>query len=475
MSVQIFLQGKFTGVEGFVTAGVSPESEPAESVLTGRCRWISLLSDVLPRAILAELGLAKILLGWSGGGGFFLVVPEENLAAAEEILKAAAAEAAAKSGNRVRLVWGWTENLGDWITVRKRLTESLFMALNTAAAPGSDFFEPHAAAESNEDAAAFAELAAALPDAKIAGWDPAAPATVALGAGKHQWPIGQGDDAISVMRHTAPKAEGPGSATASEMAAQAEGRHGWGVLRADVDGFAARLRRVQSVEDYVQISLLYRQFFAGELELLCAMRGYWQRVTVLYSGGDDFAVYGAWDALLELGREMQRLFQRFAEANLHELPGPEGKTISMALELAGEEETLPAVYERAGKGLEAAKTAGHDCVRLFGAAIEWRQMQHTGQLKDILLRMVREFGCSPQILSELGGFYRDKPVESARPDRPWRYHRRLGLMLGEHKDRELLRLQKALITDIVGKSPTHVKLRPVGRVAVEWAWRLLEA
>ena len=95
-----------------------------------------------------------------------------------------------------------------------------------------------------------------------------------------------------------------------------------------------RLRRVQTIEEYVQLSVMYKQFFAGELEVLCSMPEFWRKVTILYTGGDDFAVYGAWDALIPLAREMQRLFHRFSEENLKDFPGPEGKTISMAMALA---------------------------------------------------------------------------------------------------------------------------------------------
>ena len=73
MSVQIFLQGKLLGIEEFLTspahsADASAMGEHGESLLVGRSQWVSLLCEVLPRALLAELGLAKILLGSSGGG-----------------------------------------------------------------------------------------------------------------------------------------------------------------------------------------------------------------------------------------------------------------------------------------------------------------------------------------------------------------------------------------------------------------------
>ena len=37
------------------------------------------------------------------------------------------------------------------------------------------------------------------------------------------------------------------------------------------------------------------------------MPEFWRKVTVIFSGGDDFAVYGAWDSLVALARELERL------------------------------------------------------------------------------------------------------------------------------------------------------------------------
>ena len=67
--MQIFLEGKLQGVDDCLLA---PATRDAHQVFSGRSHWISLLSETLPRALLAELGLAKILLGSSGGGRFLL-------------------------------------------------------------------------------------------------------------------------------------------------------------------------------------------------------------------------------------------------------------------------------------------------------------------------------------------------------------------------------------------------------------------
>ena len=122
MSLQIFLEGKIIGVDDCLLA---PASHDLDQVFTGRSHWISLLSEVLPRALLAELGLAKILLGSSGGSQFLVVLPEEARASAETFLDAASKEIAALTAGALKLVWSMTENLGDWTDVRRRLEEKL--------------------------------------------------------------------------------------------------------------------------------------------------------------------------------------------------------------------------------------------------------------------------------------------------------------------------------------------------------------
>ena len=124
-----------------------------------------------------------------------------------------------------------------------------------------------------------------------------------------------------LARHAAPSDDGKQAAPVQTLARRAQGRSIWGVLRGDVDNFGVRLRRVHTIEEHVQLSVLYKQFFAGELEVLCSLPEFWRKVSIIYSGGDDFAVYGSWDALIALAREVQRLFHRFTEENLKDYPG----------------------------------------------------------------------------------------------------------------------------------------------------------
>jgi CRISPR-associated protein Csm1 len=469
MSVQIFLHGKLLGIEEFLA---SAAANPEPSAFLGRSYWISLLAELLPRALLAELGLSKILLGASGGDQFMVVLPAEARDQANSFFEAASSDLEQITGGLVQLSWVSTENLGDWSDVRKRLTEEMQRKRGAPAGHRPpEFFSPYDSAAVND--AYFVSLAEQLLKAERIGWSPERPAHVLADEGKHTWAMDGSYDAIPFLRDSA-LTDDQRPATPAELGDRAAGRPIWGVLRGDVDNFAIRMRRLQTIEEHLQVSMTYKQFFAGELKILCSLPEFWRKVSIIYSGGDDFAVFGAWDALLPLAREMQRLFTRFSAENLKDLPGPEGKTITMALSLAPEPgASLAGVYENAGGALEMAKSAHRDCIYALGRILEWKQLTDAAELKEELTRLVTEFGTSPDYINELCGIYRETGLVSRRKaratERPWRVHRRIHRILPTSRDREFQKARTTVITDLAGKNPAHVKLRPSGRVALEWA------
>ncbi|MGP8246494.1 MAG: Cas10/Cmr2 second palm domain-containing protein [Bryobacteraceae bacterium] len=476
MAEQILLQGKILGTEEFLLAGaaeVRPARSAGEDLVTGRSQWIALLCEVLPRALLADLGLARILLGSSGGGQFLVVLPGEARAAAETFLSAAAAQIAEWSSGVVRLIWGITDNLGDWAVIRKRLNEELNRKRNAPlGASAAGVFDPRARASNPAADAYFAkELGARLREASEIGWSPEEPGKVTPGRGKYSWSItpNLSPDGILLARHAAPSDDGKTAAQVQTLARRAQGRSAWGVLRGDVDNFGLRLRRVHSIEEHVPLSVLYKQFFAGELEVICSLPEFWKKVSIIYCGGDDFAVYGAWDALIALAREVQRLFHRFTEENLKDYPGPEGKTISMAIALAPETYyPLASVYEEAGRNLELAKSADKDCIYLLGRVLEWRRLSDASELKDTVTRLVRDFRMSKQLLYQLRAFYR-RDVDEGETQHSWRFERRFNRILSGTRDREFQKLRSHLISEMAGRKTAEIKLRPAGLVALEWA------
>jgi CRISPR-associated protein Csm1 len=431
---------------------------------------------VLPRALLAEFGLSKVLLGSSGGGQFLLVLPQELRGQAKEFYHRAAAQIASLSGGTMRLVFAVTENLGDWSDIRKRLLLELHGNIGAPVGPeGVSWFE----LPLEGPAAPFGRYAADLRDAREIGWSPDRVAEFTSTSGKHTWSLGNGVDDIPFARHNAPDDEGAGAASADELASRATGRWFWGILIGDVDDFAPRLRRTTTAEEHLQLSMMYKQFFQSEVQMRCSLPEFWQKVSILYVDGQRFAILGAWDALIGLAREIQRMFRLFVDANLKEHAGPEGKTISMAISLARQEgATVPGVYTDALDKLEIAKAAGRDSIWILERTLEWKQFADAADTRQTMTRMIKEFGVPRQFLDELAAFYRGSTEASmatgarranARVDRPWQFYRRLNAVLGSSRNKEFQRLRSDLISDFTGRRASNVRLRPQGRVALEWA------
>src|SRR3954453_588479 len=89
MSLQVFLQAQLLGAEKFL-AGEPVEQAEAADDLIGRGAWLTLIGEVLPRALLAELKLSRLLLGSSSSEQFLLVLAEEDVSRADQFLELAA-------------------------------------------------------------------------------------------------------------------------------------------------------------------------------------------------------------------------------------------------------------------------------------------------------------------------------------------------------------------------------------------------
>ena len=482
MSEQLLVQGKLLGIDEFLSSTAPAGNE----IIDARSLWITLVSEVAPRALLAELGLSAQLLGASGGAQFLVIIPDAFRARADEFLTTIAQQISAATGNLVSLLWSATENLGDWTVVRKRLTDQLQARRFTPLAASAPDFTPFAPKPQQADLFT-PELARSLRSATTIGWSPNLPLVISTNQETHNWPLTSdlSQDGIALARHAAPSEASAETetqyATVAEMASRSNGRPLWGVLRGDVDDFGIRLRRLQSIEEHVQLSVLYKQFFAGELEILCSMPEFWRRVSVLYSGGNSFAVYGSWDALILLARELQRMLGRFVEESVKDFPGPEAKSITMACALAESADTpLNSVYAECGRDLALAKASDKDCIYLLGRVLEWKQLGDAAELKEAVERVSEEFRGGSQFLSELDALYQkvSSPFLTDHQRllrRAYRFQRRFTAAATRgSKEREFGKLRTHLINEIVGRNVRpakgkQFKLRPAGVVALEWA------
>jgi CRISPR-associated protein Csm1 len=467
MSAQILLQGRLLGTEDFLLA---PPADRDNRAFEARSMWLVLIGEAVPRALLAELQLPPLMLGSSGGDRFVVILPDRARAeAAGEFLGRVSHALSDISSGKLSLVWSATENLGDWTIVRKRLQDGMREGTRPRAAkPG--YFDAFPAQGAGAD-----RVPRDLRDVPAIGWSFDFPALIAGEGGTYRWDVGS-DAAIPLTRHGA--RNGDAFATTKELARRAHGQRLFGVLRGEIDDYGTRMRRLQSVEEHVHLSMLYKHFLAGEIQLLCSQGEYFQRATVLRSGASDFAIYGSWDALAGFARELERVFSRFAQENLKDLPGAEAKTITMALTIAEPGAPLARVYEDCGRDLEIARASDKDCLHILGRVLEWKQLNEAADLKEALVHLNEEFRGGRQFLAQLRNLYKkveapDNTDEERLMARALRFQRRFA-RVASRREREFQKLRSHLMKEMAGRNLRgRLKLRPEGLIALEWA-RLAE-
>ena len=59
--------------------------------------------------------------------------------------------------------------------------------------------------------------------------------------------------------------------------------------------------------------------------------------------------------------------------------------------------------------------------------------------------------------------------QAVRVDKPWRTYMRLSRVIPQARGKEVNNIRNAVITNLVGKRTAGLKLRPSGRVGLEWA------
>ncbi|MGD1068568.1 MAG: hypothetical protein ABSB15_00380 [Bryobacteraceae bacterium] len=474
MSAQILVQGRLSGTEEFLLA---PPADRDNRTFEARLWWLALLGEVLPRALLADLQLPFLLLGSSGSGRFLVILPDQARADAASRFLTRAGEALAEvTAGTVRIAWSATENLGDWTVVRKRLQDAMGDTAKTLVSqPG--YFDPFVATPAAAD-----RIPRGLRDVTAVGWSFDFPALIAAEGGTSRFDLGRQASAenIAMTRHAA--RNGDAVASTKELAKRSRGQKLFALLRGEIDDFGTRMRRVQSVEEHVHLSMLYKQFLAGEIELLCSQGEYFQRVTVLRTGSADFVVCGSWDALAGFARELHRVFALFADENLKDLPGGEAKTITMALTVASPAESLGRTWEDSARDLEIAKANDKDCLYILGRVLEWKQLQDAAELTEAIVQLNEEFRGGKHFLAQLRNLYKkvETPDLTSGPGdqerlmaRAVRFQRRFA-RVANRREREFQKLRAHLMKEMAGRGARgKLKLRPEGLVALEWA-RLAE-
>jgi len=180
------------------------------------------------------------------------------------------------------------------------------------------------------------------------------------------------------------------------MALQAEGIARVGVLRMDVDNLGAIFGQHMrgSMAQVSALSAALDLFFAGHLDQVCGQveeaGGHKNVLYVIYAGGDDLFVVGAWDRMPVLAERIQEDFRAYTGQNPY-------LTLSGGVTLEGRRFPLYRAAERAGEAEGGAKRYIHPdghgkdafCFldQTVGWGAEWKLVRDQ---KDNLLWLIEE-------------------------------------------------------------------------------------
>ena len=202
----------------------------------------------------------------------------------------------------------------------------------------------------------------------------------------------RGNTAITyrlIANHWPKNADG-NNLTFEELAEKATGARKLAVFRADVDNlgqvFTKGLGERATAGRVAMLSQAMADFFEGYLNALCNQEKYADRLGVVYAGGDDLFLVGAWDAMLDFAVEIQQAFKRYAFSNpAFTLCGgivlvEDHTPVRHFAEMAGESEETAKGYRRNGRE--------KDALTLFEMPFGSEELPRFMELKEMLLNVL---------------------------------------------------------------------------------------
>ncbi len=102
-------------------------------------------------------------------------------------------------------------------------------------------------------------------------------------------------------------------------------------------------------------------------------------IYVIFSGGDDCLMVGAWDLILEFGKLIRDEFDRFTGGTL---------TLSAGVVMVGPKFPVSRFAVLAEEALGVAKASGKNCIQVFGQVLTWDDFDKARELRSNLYYLV---------------------------------------------------------------------------------------
>ncbi|MDI6798308.1 MAG: hypothetical protein QMD09_15275, partial [Desulfatibacillaceae bacterium] len=159
-----------------------------------------------------------------------------------------------------------------------------------------------------------------------------------------------------------------------ELAERSEGdKNHIAILRADVDSLGELFKQQEGLMELAAMSLALSDFFEGWITALLRRENYQDSTYLIYAGGDDLFVVGAWNSALDAARTISIEYDRFSCGK---------SSLSAGVEVVHKRYPLKKSAELAGEAERMAKDfrPEKNTICFLGTALPWEDMASVKQL-----------------------------------------------------------------------------------------------
>jgi CRISPR-associated protein Csm1 len=301
-----------------------------------------------------------------------------------------------------------------------------------------------------------------------------------------------------LIANTTPKNADGQVRTFEDLAEGAEGLKRVGVLRMDVDDLGRVLTQWLPERTMTSTSALSHaldRFFTGWLDAICqevmaqppmkgAGQGRSELLYVIYAGGDDLFVVGAWDLMPLLADQIQQYFAAYVGGNPH-------LHISAGITLEDRKFPLYQAADRAGDALDHGakemperpvdgQKVKKSAVTFLGKTVGWEKVPFVKDLTEQLIDLTEKQGVPRSLLGTMRAIH-DRYYEDVRRARerglegnkvyygPWMWRKVYQLSrIGQRYEREAAQQVAEQIKDLETRVLTRENMPFVG-LATRWA------
>lgn len=193
----------------------------------------------------------------------------------------------------------------------------------------------------------------------------------------------------------------------TEIAESGVGADYLGSLKMDIDNLGSIFEKLKTKEQFTDLSKLISAFFTNHIYNIIESKFY-NKIYVVFSGGDDCFFIAKWNDAIELSMEIQDKFDKYIKENSKKFLTLQDidfnkVTISASVTIVNHKFPMSRLGTLSEDALHNAKyhSKNKNSISIFGYVISWDDLKKAKDLKNTLVDLIQEKGESKALIQYL--------------------------------------------------------------------------